>query len=243
MTSVGLVREKTFEDIIKSKGATIEAPYRPYTELQRDPHIMVFNFRASLDEIREMELRAQMHRRRMEDIREAAARMGVPLGAFMASQPPFERENAAHMTVDPDYNDKVELSEAEREARIHELHDSLTAKRRQAAEAVEQVANEHPSFTEQIANTVGAGTGAVGAVFGYGTGAVVGVPGLGADVGNAIGKTVGKGAVRQVADAAEGYADFVQGVGREATKAAKLTVKHRARRAVLADGSVMENVA
>ena len=97
MTSVGLVRGKTFEDIIKSKGVTIEAPFRPYTELQHDPHIMAFNLRASLDEIREMELRAQLHRRRMEDIREAAARQGIPLGAYMARMPPLRAgELGAH---------------------------------------------------------------------------------------------------------------------------------------------------
>ena len=62
----------------------------------------------------------------------------------------------------------------------------------------------------------------------------MGVPGLGADAGHAIGKAVGKGAVRQVADAAEGYADIVQGVGREAAKAGKLTTQNKVRRMVLA---------
>ena len=59
MASVGFFREKTFDEIIRSKGDVIEPPYRPYTELQRDPKLMAFNFQASLDEVRELELRAQ----------------------------------------------------------------------------------------------------------------------------------------------------------------------------------------
>ena len=155
MTSVGLVREKTFEDIIKSKGVTVEAPFRPFTELQHDPHVMAFNLRASLDEIREMELRAQLHRRRMEDIREAAARQGIPLGAYMAQMPPIPRQNSAHMAVDPEYNQKVELSEEEREARIRELHESLARNRAQAAADVESAANANPTLTEQVADAAG----------------------------------------------------------------------------------------
>ena len=68
MASVGLIRERTFDEIIRSKGDVIEPPYRPYTELHRDPKLMAFNFQASLDEVRELELRAQMRRRRMDDI-------------------------------------------------------------------------------------------------------------------------------------------------------------------------------
>ena len=58
MASVGLVREQTFEEAIRAPGRKIEPPYRPFTELQRDPKLMAFNFRQSLDEVREHELRA-----------------------------------------------------------------------------------------------------------------------------------------------------------------------------------------
>ena len=75
MTSVGLHRELTFEEAIRAPGRKIEDPYRPFTELQRDPKLMAFNFKAFLDEVREHELRAMLHRRRMEDIREVATRM------------------------------------------------------------------------------------------------------------------------------------------------------------------------
>ena len=80
MSSVGLLREKTFEDAIRSRATRIEPPYRPFTELQRDPKILALNFQASLDEVRELELRAQLHRNRMQDIAEAASRMGIPTG-------------------------------------------------------------------------------------------------------------------------------------------------------------------
>ena len=74
MTSVGLHRELRFEEAIRAPGRKIEPPYRPLTEFQRHPKLMAFNFKAPLDEVREHELRAMLHRRRVEDIREVAAR-------------------------------------------------------------------------------------------------------------------------------------------------------------------------
>ena len=87
MTSVGLHRELTFEEAIRAPERKIEPPYRPFTELQRDPKLMALNFRASLNEVREHELRAMLHRRRMEDVREVAARNGIPVGQVLAAEP------------------------------------------------------------------------------------------------------------------------------------------------------------
>ena len=119
MTSVGLVREKTFEDAIRSKATRIDPPYRPYTELQRDPKILAFNFQASLDEVRELELRAQLHRNRMQDIAETASRMGIPTGHVLATQPPKPVETSG--MVDPEHTSKVEMAEDATEADILDL--------------------------------------------------------------------------------------------------------------------------
>ena len=228
MTSVGLVREKTFEDIIKSKGVTVEAPFRPFTELQHDPHVMAFNLRASLDEIREMELRAQLHRRRMEDIREAAARQGIPLGAYMAQMPPIPRQNSAHMAVDPEYNEKVELSEEEREARIRELHESLARNRAQAAADVESAANANPTLTEQVADAAGAIGGEAGAAFGAEHTPTA--PHLGRRAGRVFGTAVARGTVHGVSKVAQGAVNLAHGVKRESTKAVNLAAENKARR-------------
>ena len=105
MTSVGLHRELTFEEAIRAPGRKIEPPYRPFTELQRDPKLMAFNFRASLDEVREHELRAMLHRRRMEDIREVATRNGVPVGQVLAAEPRMPWDTSG--MFDPDHEATV----------------------------------------------------------------------------------------------------------------------------------------
>ena len=106
MTSVGLVRDKTFNEAIRSHGTKIEPPYRPFTELQRDPKLMAFNFQTSLDEVRERGIRAIMHRRRMEDIRERAAAMGIPMGQVLAAYPKKAVDTTGMM--DTEHTSKVE---------------------------------------------------------------------------------------------------------------------------------------
>ena len=148
MASVGLFRERTFDEIIRSKRDVIEPPYRPYTELQRDPKLMAFNFQASLDEVRELELRAQMHRRRMDDIREAAAQMGIPVGHVLARQP--QKTTQAAGMVDPEHSSRVALSEAQKEMEIMDLAGRVADKQRHAAQLVQEVAGRHSRWGERV---------------------------------------------------------------------------------------------
>lgn len=198
MASVGLFRERTFDGIIRSKGDVIEPPYRPYTELQRDPKLMAFNFQASLDEVRELELRAQMHRRRMDDIKETAAQMGIPVGHVLARQP---QKAGTPPMFDPEHPSRVNLSEAQKEAEIMDLAGRVADKQRRAAELMQEVTDRHVGPAEGVLRGAGEAVGeAAGTMF------------AGSAIGGAAGKSTGGGAGRttgKVVDAAGSVAGSV----------------------------------
>ena len=191
MTSVGLHRELTFEEAIRAPGRKIEPPYRPFTELQRDPKLMAFNFRASLDEVREHELRAMLHRRRMEDIREVAARNGIPVGQVLAAEPRMPWDTSG--MFDPDHESKVELAEQATEAEIQILAERVAENQRRAASEMEEIVSRNKygpveGVFQNIGETVGGASGSAIA---------------GGAIGGTVGKTVGSGVGRAVGMAAD----------------------------------------
>ena len=191
MTSVGLHRELTFEEAIRAPGRKIEPPYRPFTELQRDPKLMAFNFRASLDEVREHELRAMLHRRRMEDIREVAARNGIPVGQVLAAEPRMPRDTSG--MFDPDHESKVELAEQATEAQIQMLRERVAENQRRAASEMEgTVSRNKYGPVEGVFQNIGERVGeACGSAI------------AGGAIGGTVGKTVGSGMGRAVGMAAD----------------------------------------
>ena len=204
MTRVGLHRELTFEEAIRAPGRKIEPPYRPFTELQRDPKLMAFNFKASLDEVREHELRAMLHRRRMEDIREVAARNGIPVGQVLAAEPRYARD--ASGMFDPDHESKVELAEQATEAEIQILRERVAENQRRAASGMEGVVNRNrygpvEGVFQNIGERVGGASGSAIA---------------GGAIGGAVGKTVGSGMGRAVGMAADAAGYGATGVAKSA---------------------------
>ena len=190
MTSVGLVRDKTFDDVIRSRGTKIEPPYRPFTELQRDPKITAFNFQAGLDAVREHEIRALVHRRRMEDIRETAASMGLAMGQVLAQQPPPPTDTSGMM--DGEYDKNVEISEYEREARIMRAEDNLRRGKQKLANELREHAEQHKEFGEYVVDATGDVWEAVGTALGGGM------------VGGGV-RSISRGTARTIVNAADSF--------------------------------------
>ena len=70
----------------------------------------------------------------MQDIAEAASRMGIPTGHVLARQPRRPVETSG--MFDPDHTSKVERSEAATESEIMDLAERVEQNRRRAASEV-----------------------------------------------------------------------------------------------------------
>ena len=202
--SVALHRELTFEEAIRAPGRKIEPPYRPFTELQRDPRLMAFNFRAPLDEVGEHELRAMLHRRRMGDIREIAARNGIPAGQVLAAEPRMPRDTSG--MFDPDHESRVELAEQATGAEIQILAERVPENQRRAASEMHGVVNRSrhgpvEGVFQNIGERVGGASGSAIA---------------GGAIGGTVGKTVGSGMGRAVGMAADAAGYGATGVAKNA---------------------------
>ena len=77
----------------------------------------------------------------MEDIREVAARNGIPVGQVLAAEPRGTRDTSG--MFDPDHESKVELAEEATEAEVQILRERVAENQRRVASEMEGVVNRN----------------------------------------------------------------------------------------------------
>ena len=127
----------------------------------------------------------------MEDIREVAARNGIPVGQVLAAEPRMPRDTSG--MFDPDHESKGQLAEQATEAEIQILAERVAENQRRAASEMEGIMDRNKygpveGVFQNIGETVGGASGSAIA---------------GAAIGGNVGKTVGNGMGRAVGMAAD----------------------------------------
>ena len=127
----------------------------------------------------------------MEDIREVAARKGVPVCQVLAAEPRMPRDTSG--MFGPDHESKVKLAEQATEAEIHILRERVAEhQRRTATEMGEILSRSKYGPVEGVFQNIGERVGEA-------SGNAI----AGGAIGGTVGKTVGNGMGRAVGMAAD----------------------------------------
>ena len=204
---------KEFEDILGGRGTALKVPVREYTLLADDMRLNP-EYNYSLEETRDLELRAIRRRHFWDSVRQAASAQGVPLHEAAIARGAHLRP--AKEAVVGDHNELHARAQAAREADGHRRDEQILANIESSRANMEDALNRPRSMTESIAETARTVVGKAG---GLAAGIMTGT-GVGHDVAQYF-------AGNTAADAVYAVDAVGQTVSDTATKLAHKAQRHR----------------
>ena len=151
LVEIGFHRRPTFEEILLKPGGVAQAPYRPWTRLREDPKLNAF-VGATLDELRQMELKAHAAYFREHMVRQRAAEEGISVGeARLKTGPP--PSNMPRAEVDPSHGEKVSRSEQHKDMEHMGLELEKERRRAEARDKFDETLAPPGSIAEAYVTT------------------------------------------------------------------------------------------